>query len=125
MKGILIAGNIILFAGAFGSFSGLPTPVCLLLIAIGASCFGFVCWGAKGDAMTARKARVSRPVDGLVRCSCWRKCDHTECGHKTPHKRFRKSKWGDCPRNFCGHVGHYVTCTPNAHLSGGVAVRLK
>ena len=53
-------------------------------------------------------------AEALIRCSCWRKCDHTECGHKTPHKRFRKSKWGDCPRDFCGHVGHYVTCTPNA-----------
>ncbi len=69
--------------------------------------------------MTTEKARISRPVKGLVRCSCWRKCDHTECGHKTPHKQFRKSnwddksKWGDCPRNFCGHIGHCVTCIPN------------
>jgi len=42
MKVVLMVGNIILFVGASGSILGWPTPVCLMLMALGASCFGFV-----------------------------------------------------------------------------------
>jgi len=47
VKVILIVGNIILFVGASGSISGWPTPLCLMLMAVGASCFGFVQYAEK------------------------------------------------------------------------------
>jgi hypothetical protein len=51
---------------------------------------------------------------GLVRCSMYRRCKHPSCGHKTPHRKYRKSRWGDCPRGWCGEVGCMVACTANA-----------
>jgi len=39
---LLLIGNMILFTGATLSFGSCPLPICLLIMAIGASFFGFV-----------------------------------------------------------------------------------